>query len=252
MEQLSIWANLPPVIFLYCAAAALVAGVCRGFAGFGLSALVVTSFTLVLPPAQVVPIALLMEAISSLIMLRHTWAEIRWQFLGWLLLGAVVGTPAGVAMLHFAAPDVVRIVISLLVLIASILLWRGLTLRWHGGKAPVLGVGLFSGAANGTASLGGLPVAVFLMAAAFPPAAVRATLSIYFLLLNTYGIGALAVSGLVTSTTLARGALFTLPIAVGIFIGHLFFHRTSPEAFRGVVLILLALLALAGLGRSFL
>ena len=252
MEQLSIWTELPPLVLGYCAGCVFFAGVCRGFAGFGLSALVVTSLALVLPPAQVVPIALLLEAVSSLLMLRHTWSDVRWGVLGWLLLGAVVGTPLGIAILHFASPDSVRVVISLLVLVAAVLLWRGVGLRVDGGKVTKLSVGTFSGVANGAASLGGLPIAVFLLAASLPGAAVRATLSIYFLLLNSYGTGALAVSGLVTGTTLARVATFALPVGLGVLFGHLFFNRASPEAFRRVVLILLALLALAGLARSVL
>jgi uncharacterized membrane protein YfcA len=252
VEQLSIWAELPPLVLGYCATCVLFAGICRGFAGFGLSALVVTSLTLVLPPAQVVPVALLLEAVSSLLMLRHTWSDVRWGFLGWILLGAAAGTPLGIAVLHFASPDSVRIVISLLVLAATVLLWRGLGLPMGCGITPKLSVGIFSGVANGTASLGGLPVAVFLLAASLSGAAVRATLSIYLLLLNTYGAGALAVSGLVTPTTLARVAIFALPVGFGILFGHLFFHRASPQAFRRMVLILLALLALGGLVRSIL
>jgi len=250
LTTLSAWMQLTPEIIAYCLAAALVAGACRGFAGFGLSALLITSLTLILPPAEVVPIALLLEMFSSLVMLRLTWGEIRWRLLGWLFLGAALGTPLGVYLLNVAPPDAIRIGISLAVLTACLLLWRGFALTWHGDGKTVVGVGLISGLANGAASLGGLPVAVFLLATAFSAAAIRASLNLYFLLLDLYGTAALSLGGLVTATTLSRGALLALPVAAGIALGHRGFRLASPATFRRVLLLLLGGLSIAGLIRS--
>ena len=92
LEQVQLDA-LDLLYVLFCGS---IAGLCRGFAGFGLSALVVTSLTLVLLPVEVVPIALLLEMISSLVMARMTWTAIHWGLLRWLCVGAAIGVPAGV------------------------------------------------------------------------------------------------------------------------------------------------------------
>jgi uncharacterized membrane protein YfcA len=131
-------------------------------------------------------------------------------------------------------------------------LWRGLALTWRGDGRTVIGVGLVSGLANGAASLGGLPVAVFLLATAFSAAAIRASLNLYFLVLDIYGTAALGLGGLVTEVTLTRSALLALPVAVGIGLGHAGFQVASPATFRRVLLVLLASLSLAGLIRSIL
>lgn len=252
MTGLGAWTEMAPAVVGYCLAAALIAGACRGFAGFGLSALLVTSLTLVLPPVEVVPIAVILETFSSVVMLRLTWSEIRWRLIGWLCLGAALGTPLGVYLLRVAPADAIRVAISLAVLSACLLLWRGLALTWRGDGRTVIGVGLVSGLANGAASLGGLPVAVFLLATAFSAAAIRASLNLYFLVLDIYGTAALGLGGLVTEVTLTRSALLALPVAVGIGLGHAGFQVASPATFRRVLLVLLASLSLAGLIRSIL
>jgi len=250
MEVILTWTGLSGLALAYCFFWGLVAGVCRGFAGFGLSAIIVTSLTLVLAPREVVPIALMLEMISSLIMLKWTWGEVRWKFLSLLLVSAAIGTPFGVWLLTWASPDSVRIGITFAVLIVCVILWRGLSLRWSGSPGPVLGVGLISGVANGAASLGGLPVAIFLLAAVFPVAALRATLNLFFLIINAYGTGVFALSGLIDQTTIIRTAFLVIPATIGIFIGHYGFKLAAPETFRKLVLGVLTLLASSGLIRA--
>ncbi len=53
------WIGLSPAMFLYAVVAIGVAAFIRGYSGFGFSALTVTSLSLILPPAEVIPIAFL-------------------------------------------------------------------------------------------------------------------------------------------------------------------------------------------------
>ena len=208
MESLTSITGLGAGALFFCLFWTLVAGTCRGFAGFGLSAIVVTSLTLVLPPIEVVPIALLLETFSSIVMARMTWKDIRWRLLGWLMVGAAFATPLGVMILKFVAGDLIRAGISLAVLLACILLVKSSALTLRTTWPNVLSIGFVSGLANGAASLGGLPVAIFMLAAALPAAAVRATLNLYFLVLDIYGTGTLFVGGLLNQEVLTRTAVF--------------------------------------------
>ena len=71
------------------------AGFVRGYTGFGFSALVVATHSLVLPLAQVVPSAFLMEIAASLHMLPLVWRKITWRKVATLGVGAVLGMPVG-------------------------------------------------------------------------------------------------------------------------------------------------------------
>ena len=55
--ELEVWTGLRLGMLLYAFSAILIAAVIRGYSGFGFSALTVTSLSLILPPAEVVPTA---------------------------------------------------------------------------------------------------------------------------------------------------------------------------------------------------
>ncbi len=244
-----VFAGLDAPTLAYALLVIFIAAVVRGYSGFGFSALIVTSLTLVLPPAAVVPIALLLEIAASLGVLRQVWSDIAWRNIAWLLAGAALGMPAGFALLAALSADTMRVVISLLVLLACLLLWRGARFASRPAAPTVLGTGLVSGVANGTAAVGGLPVVLFFLSTAAGMATSRATIIVYLMAGDIYGTGVAWISGLVTQEVLLRTALFCLPLLLGVWLGNRHFLATSPESFRRFTLILLVFLATAGLAR---
>ena len=245
-----IFAGLDAPTLAYALLVIFAAAVVRGYSGFGFSALIVTSLTLVLPPVAVVPIALLLEIAASLSVLRQVWSDIAWRNIAWLLAGAALGMPAGFALLAALSADTMRVVISALVLLACLLLWRGARFASRPGAPTVLGTGLVSGVANGTAAVGGLPVVLFFLSTAAGMATSRATIIAYLMVGDIYGTGVAWINGLVTQEVLLRTALFCLPLFLGVWLGNRHFLATSPESFRRFTLILLVFLATAGLARA--
>ncbi len=158
-----VFAGLDAATLAYALVVIFIAAAVRGYSGFGASALIVTSLTLVLPPAEVVPISLLLEIAASLGLLAQVWKDVPWRTMAWLLIGAALGMPAGFALLAALPADVMRVVISLLVLLACALIWRGARLSTQPGARAILGTGVVSGIANGTAAVGGLPVVLFFL-----------------------------------------------------------------------------------------
>lgn len=122
--ELQVWTGLSPGMLFYAFSAILIAAVIRGYSGFGFSALTVTSLSLILPPAEVVPTAFLLEIAASMFMLPMVWRSIDWQKLNWLVLGIFAGTPAGLLFLAEVPQDPVRFTISGLVLVACFMLWK--------------------------------------------------------------------------------------------------------------------------------
>ena len=70
--------------------AVFIAGVIRGYSGFGFAMVAVTSISLVIPPARVVPLVLILEIMSSISLVPQVWRDIDWYSLRWLLGGAIV------------------------------------------------------------------------------------------------------------------------------------------------------------------
>lgn len=78
---------LPPATMAACLAVVLLAGVVRGFSGFGFSALSVAGLSLMVSPTKVVPTSLLLEIVASLSLLRQVWSQVDLVWLRALVIG---------------------------------------------------------------------------------------------------------------------------------------------------------------------
>ena len=133
---------------------------------------------------------------------------------------------------------------------AAILLLTGIKARRASGPVGAIGAGFASGVANGLSALGGLPIALLLVARSDQPAVIRATMIGYFFLLDSYAAGLLAHQGLMTGLVVERYAL-GLPFAlIGIVAGGRVFSNSNPDNFRKIVLGLLIALSAVSLVRS--
>jgi hypothetical protein len=227
------------------------AGIVRGFAGFGFSALCVAGLSLYLPPAQVVPPIFVLEVLASLGLLRSAWKDVDWSWLGWLVAGNALCIPLGVAMLAWLPETPLRALIAALLLAAALLLRSGWQLMLPPTHGQRLATGLMSGLVNGVAAIGGIAVAVMLSATALAPAAMRATLILLFLFTDLYALAwtALLPAGhgetLLDAVALQLALWLAPAMLAGIMVGQRAFTGVSPARFRRRVLNLLA--AIAGL-----
>ncbi len=227
------------------------AGIVRGFAGFGFSALCVAALTVVVPPAQVVPPIFVLEVLASMSLLRGAWPAADWRWLSWLVLGNVLFIPVGIAMLAFVPEMPLRLVIGTLLLLAAALLRGGFSLALAPTAGMRLATGVVSGFVNGVAAIGGIAVAVLLSTSQMAPATMRATMIVMFLFTDLYALacaGVLSAGGAADAALLGadtlRWALWLTPaMLAGIWFGQRSFVGVSPAQFRRHVLNLLILIA---------
>jgi len=243
-------ADLGPVAFAVMLAGLAVGSLARGYSGFGFSALLVASWSLVGTPARAVAVALVLEVTASVLQAVSVWRDVPWKRVGLLIGGAAVGTPIGVHLLAVTDERTLRLAIAGFILAAALALLAGVRLRARGTPPLVLAVGAASGACNGAVAMGGLPVAVFLAAEGASPRVVRASVVAYFFLLDVIGLFFLARAGLVGRETVSL-ALLGLPVlVVGMWLGGRHFLGATPDGFRRITLALLVLLALVGIARA--
>jgi len=237
-------AGLPLDGLVLGGAALFFAGLARGFAGFGLSAIIVATLTLYLPPKEVVPIALVLEVATSVLQARGVWHEIDFKMVGLMLAGAALGSIVGIELLSLLDPVYVRYAICGLVAVAALIFLTGVRLfpplQWKG----FLITGVFSGIANGLSALGGLVVAVALAGSQVAPAVMRASLIAYFFVLDSYALGLAARAGIVDQTLFIRSAIALPILVVGLIVGTYGFKRINPDRFRTFVHFMLVGLAI--------
>jgi len=228
---------------LYVVAGSFLAATLRGFAGFGFVMSAVPLLGLGLPPAQVVPLALLLQVEISAIGMREALRLCDWRSLLWLLPGMVVGTPLGVAMLAGLSARDARLAIGALIAAAVAVLAKGVRLRPDPSPAVAVGAGVVSGVMNGLAGMSGPPVVAYLLALPHGTGVVRATSIVFFMLTAAFALVPMTAHGLVGKTTLIWAAIALPALFLGARIGAWGFRRTTPRTHRLSALVVLSALA---------
>ena len=140
-----------------------VASIIRGFNGFGFSATCISGFSFILPAIQIVPIILILEVFISIFMIPYIWNKIDWNFVFKLLIGIAIGSPIGLYLLKYLSPETTHLYVCLIIIFFSILLMRGYINKKINNNQSKIFTGIISGTLNGLTTLGGMPVALFLL-----------------------------------------------------------------------------------------
>lgn len=249
---------MPPFLIVTALVVVFLAGVVRGFSGFGFSALCVAALSLFLPPARVVPPIFVLEILASVSLLRGAWPAVDWRWMGWLALGNAVFIPVGVWVLAFVSEGPLRLLIGALLLAAALASRRELRLALAPTPMVGLAIGVLSGFFNGVAAIGGMAVAVVFSAAKMEPHRLRATLIVLFLGTDLYALGWAGIlpaggqegKALLGLDTFVWAACMLPAMLAGIWVGQRSFAGTSSQLFRRHVLNLLALIALLTVLRA--
>ena len=226
------------------------AAIVRGFSGFGFSLLTITALSLFYPPTEIIPSIFMLELAASANLLPGIWKDIHWKSLGPLTIGCLIATPIGVWALAHVAPAPMQIALSVFVLGATYLMWRGFALKSMPGPFASTLAGAASGLSNGAFGIGGPPVILFYFASPAGNVAGRASLVAFFLATDVIGLANQSVHGLITRQTAIQALVYLPALLAGVWLGARSFKGTDPETFRKYVLGILAFLAVVILVKA--
>jgi len=241
------WASLAEEHFLWLASAAALAGLVRGFSGFGAAMIFLPLASALRAPEIAVPLLFLVDSLATLPITVASFRRCEWAEILPLLAGATLTIPFGVALLVATDPLVMRWAISLLILAAVSALAAGWRLR---RKLPLLGtaaVGAAAGVTGGAAGLAGPPLVLFWLGGQSSAAQLRDNVYAIFGLLSVVSGVMLWLNGLLTPAVL-REALVLLPAYVlALLAGARLFPHASESLYRKAALALCAGAALFAL-----
>ena len=238
------------VTLLFVLVSALLAALLRGYTGFGFAIAAVPLLSLALPPARVVPLAVVMQVLASVVDLRAASRITDWRSMVWLSPGMVAGTPLGLFLLTRLSATQARVTIGVLILCSVMLLGRGVRLPARPANWMIGLVGVISGVMNGVAAMSGPPVVAYLMALPHSATVVRATSLVFFTFTAIVAIVPLAVAGLIDRETLLLSLLAWPVLLVGSQLGAKAFHHARPQYHRRIALTVLSGLALVLIARA--
>jgi uncharacterized membrane protein YfcA len=227
--------------------AALVAGLVRGFAGFGTAMIFLPVAGQFLSPVAAIAALTVMDFFGPLPIVKRAWNDADRPDLGRLAVGMALTLPIALWALSMIDPQVFRFLVSGLSL--GLLVVLGLGVRYRGVVRPafVYGIGGLGGITGGLVGIPGPPVILFYMASPHSPSVIRANNLLYLLLFDTAILAMLAVYDALTIQAIAIGLFLVPAIVIGNMIGARLFNPEKEKTYRSIAFVIIGISALMGL-----
>jgi hypothetical protein len=226
---------------------AVLAGLVRGFTGFGSALIYMPLISAVYGPRVAAPTLLLIDTICSFPFALKAVPDCNWREVRLVMITGAIGVPLGVAALVYVDALALRWFIAVLVLIAVAILASGW--RYHGRPTigASLGVGALAGFGAGAVQIGAPPLLVYWLGGQNSAATVRANIMVYFLMQGALTFVFYLYGALFTAEALALALLLGLPFGVALALGARWFHGTSDVLYRRLAYIIIAVSGLISL-----
>jgi uncharacterized membrane protein YfcA len=241
---------LTPTEFWIVTGIVFLAGIVRGFSGFALSALIMATAVVILPPIALIPMLWWLEMAASLMMLKGGFADADRPTAYGLVIGSTLGWPLGLWLttsLDIATSKIVALSIIVVLAVSQLAKVR---LDFLASKVGLYGTGVVAGIVSGLAHVGGMVVAFYVLASHAPARSMRGSLVLFLFLGALTSMITLLAFGVMDFSGVKRGLIFAVPTVIGVFLGQqLFTDRLAPY-YRPFCLALLCVLASAGLIRT--
>lgn len=237
----------PPAILAAVVLAALVAGLVRGFAGFGAGMIFVPLAAALTGPKIAVVTLWIMDTLPTLTIVIPALKQVEWRSIAPVAVGYAITVWAGVWVLANGDPDMLRWAISLAILATLPVLWSGW--RYHGPRPFALsaGVGGVSGIMGGAAQLPGPPVLIYWLAGEDPAWRIRANVIVLFFMLTALSGTSMAANGLFVADAVTAGVICAPVFGLALFIGQRSFARATETGYRRFAFILILVVAITTL-----
>ncbi len=232
---------------IFIVMATFVAGLVRGFAGFGTAMIYLPVASQIIPPVWALTAMVLFDVFGPLPNLPRAIRDGYPRDVIRLGVGLAVGLPVGVFLLTISSPEVFRYSVSLLALTLLVLLISGFRYRGELTKPLVYGTGGIGGFLGGVSGLAGPPVIMLYMASTQPAKVIRANTTLFLWIADIAMLVLFAIWGLLHPTALLIGLVLILPYLIATIIGAALFDPTRESLYRWIAYGIIAASAISGL-----
>lgn len=236
---------------------AVLAGFVQGLSGFAFSLAALSVWAWAVEPQTAAPMAVFGSLVGQLIALPMVWRGTDPKKLMPLVIGGVIGVPAGIWLLKVIDAETFKLGLGLFLVVycPAMLLTPPMALRWGGRLADGV-AGWLGGVAGGIGGLaGGLPT-LWLTMRGWDKDTQRGVMQMFNIVMHVTTLAGYLIAGdVITGETLGLFGVIAPALAVPVLLGTLVFKRLDQKAFRRLVLGLLfasgVVLTAAGVGKFF-
>lgn len=234
--------------FPIAAGISVVAGLMRGFSGFGSALIYVPLIAAVYDPKVAAATLLLIDFVSGFPFAIGAFPYCNWREVVPITVAAMIAVPIGTMALLFIDATILRWIIAAVVLIAVSIIAAGVRYRKpHTASVTAAAVGFTSGFFGGAFQMDGPPVVIYWLGGANVASVVRANLMVFIVLNGAAMCIAYLISGLLTSEVIALSILLGLPFITAMRLGASFFRLVSEQGYRRFAYLIIAASAIVSL-----
>lgn len=226
---------------ILCIVVVVAAGFIQGLTSFGFALIAMPFLAKIMPLQEAVPIVVVLSLCTNLMVIAGAWRHVDLKKIRILILFSLLAAPVGAYLLLLLDERPLKLFTGVFIILIAILQLLGKTFPVKNEKVAFVPVGMLSGALNGSISMSGPPVALFLSNQRTGKDVFRANITAYALLLNIITIGTYLYGGMLTRPVFS-GSLWLIPsMFVGVILGMKAIRKLNDQWFRRLALWIILL-----------
>lgn len=220
------------------------AGLVRGFSGFGSALIYVPLMSAVYGPKIAAPTFVIGDIITGALFLAGVWQKAHYREVLIMAAAAVGAAQFGTLILQHADPVALRWGLTVLVGAVIVVLASGWRYQGRPHLSITICVGILAGLLGGALQISGPPIIVYWLGGGFPADVLRANFFAYFSLFSFGTLLTYASHGLVTAFVLGLVVFTTVMTIIGMWLGSRLFLLASERTYRLAGYIIVAISAI--------
>ena len=218
--------------------------------GFGIGMTTIPVLLFVFDPQTVIVVVNAVSLVLFTLIVFYNRADIPGRrVIPWAVTG-LVGVPVGVLFLKGADAGLLKIAISAVIIVLTLIVASNVKTPIPRGTASGVVVAFVVSVMLNALGIGGPIMALYVLAQGWTRSAFRGSLSLYFLFVETAGIIGYGFAGLLTKERLGLILILTPPVLLGFWLGTRLVRRMDERIFRRAVVAVILLTSAMVLTRE--
>ena len=223
-----------------------VAGIVRGFTGFGTALIFVPVAGQYLSPGDVIIVITLTGIASTSALLPRAWGQADRRDVALMAFAAMFTVPLGVWAMTSLPQDTIRWIVTGIAGATLMALVTGWRYRGAVTRPGLVAIGLGAGLAGGMTGLTGPVVILFYLAGVKAAQTVRANTILYLALLDVVVFANLLIAGVSNWQMVVVAGILAVPYFVTSLIGQHLFNPRFEKTYRWAAYAVIAVAVVSG------
>jgi uncharacterized membrane protein YfcA len=219
----------------------------QGTTGFGFALTSMPLLTVLISLHTVVPIMVVFGLFANFLILVKMWSYVNFKKIWVLIVSSIIAAPIGTYVLLIIEQNILKLIVGFIIVLFALALWKGYSVKIKNEKLALIPVGFSSGLLNGSISLMGPPVVLFLTNQGEDKTTFRANITAYALILNLITITSFSMGGLIDKEVITYIISFSPALILGTFIGIKIGNNVKQALFKKFTLLLIIVSGLSAI-----